>query len=172
VSVLAGPLLPVTVVNTLGRVQPFREVQVLRADGVVAALYLNVNRAVAPTPYLTDDDGNFTGYFAEPGNYTLRSGGMPDVATAAVISAEEIDFIQKTPGPTGAAGPPGPAGPAGNAGPPGATGPASTVPGPAGPTGPQNLVIGTAIPLGTPVPYLFVETLPGGNLTMWIEDGL
>jgi hypothetical protein len=104
----AGPLMPVTVVNTLGRVMPNRVVTVHRqGDDALAALYLDVNRTLAPTPYRTDGDGNLTGYFAEPGHYMIRSGDLPEVATAAVIAPEEADAIAKSPGPIGPQGPEG-----------------------------------------------------------------
>jgi hypothetical protein len=100
--------MPVTVVNTLGRVMPNHVVRIVRrSDGAEAALYLDINRTLAPTPYRTDEDGNLTGYFAEPGHYMLRATtgtDVPDVATAAVIAPEEADHIARQPGPQGPAG--------------------------------------------------------------------
>lgn len=91
------------------------------------------------------------------------------------------------PGPAGPAGSPGPVGPAGPAGPigpmgaPGQQGPA----GPAGPAGEQGrtgeqgpagsdgrgVYVQTNAPSNVLGPYLWVETLTGGGITFWVEDG-
>ena len=66
---------------------------------------------------------------------------------------------------------PGPAGPQGAQGPQGTTG----LQGPQGiqgPSGPQNLFVQNAAPVYSS-PYLWVQTgLPGGGVTLWVEDGL
>lgn len=65
--------------------------------------------------------------------------------------------------------PPGPPGPPGEPGEPGA---ASTVPGPPGPPGDQRVFVQDDQPDFGGNSGLWIQTgLPGGGLTMWIEDG-
>jgi len=71
----------------------------------------------------------------------------------------------------GLPGPAGPQGAQGQQGPQGTTG----LQGPQGiqgPSGPQNLFVQNAAPVYSS-PYLWVQTgLPGGGITLWVEDGL
>jgi hypothetical protein len=86
-------------------------------NDVPVTLYSSAARTPAATPYKTDEDGNFAGYYAEPGTYRVRCGDHPEITTSAVVGPEEVEFIVRAPGPAG------PVGAQGAPGSPGARGP-------------------------------------------------
>lgn len=88
-----------------------------------------------------------------------------------VINEVGVQGARGATGLTGPTGPQGPKGDQGEVGPKGDTG--ETGPqGIQGPSGPQNLFVQNAAPVYSS-PYLWVQTgLPGGGITLWVEDGL
>jgi len=35
----------------------------------------------------------------------------------------------------------------------------------------NNLFIGPSAPVNPPIPYMWVQTFPNGDLTVWVDDG-
>jgi hypothetical protein len=74
-------------------------------------------------------------------------------------------------GDTGATGPQGIQGPTGATGPQGPQGPQG-VQGPAGSDAPRGVYVSAVPPEVSSTPFIWVETLGGGNYRLWFNDGI
>ena len=107
-TIYAGALLPLVVTTASGRAQANRVVQVLRRDRTPALLYRDRVRTPLVGPPRTDENGNLSDLFAEPGFYVVIGDGVLDVDTVAVGDPEEIVAQAGTrEGPQGMPGTPG-----------------------------------------------------------------